>query len=203
MPIIKHITFFRAKGYRFWKRQATEIKDLVLQFSDPVFTAAVGKHGEQMFDAALPAFGFMPTGRKVRSHGGKTWNESGHDLDRVFERDGISYGVEIKNTLKYIPREEFSVKLKMCEFLGLRPLFIVRYAPKSYNFEVYQQGGFTLIFKYQFYPFGQKAFADKVRERLRLPTDSPSRIEDGTIQRLLNWHTSRLRGVEGREKGTQ
>ena len=47
--------------------------------------------------------------------------------------------------------------------------------------------------RYQLYPFGQKAFADEVRARLRLPTDSPTRIEDGTVKRLLDWHMRKLR----------
>lgn len=192
VPVIEHITFYRAKTHRFWKRQAAEIVGLVQRFSDPEFTRALGAHGEQMFDAALPRFGFMPVGTKVRSYGGKTWVETGHDLDRVFVRDGVAYGTEIKNTLKYMPRDELTAKLKMCKFLGLRPLFIVRFAPKSYNFGVFEQGGFTLVIKHQLYPFGQKRFADEVKARLRLPTDSPARINDGTIERLLKWHTASL-----------
>ena len=49
------------------------------------------------------------------------------NLDRVFERDGIPYGAEIKNTLAYIDRGELHVKLRMCFYLGLRPLFTVPY----------------------------------------------------------------------------
>jgi hypothetical protein len=191
-PVIQHMTFYRAKTHRFWKRQAAEIAGLVQRFSDPEFTRALGAHGEQMFDAALPRFGFMPVGTKVRSYEGKTWMETGHDLDRVFVRDGVAYGAEIKSTLKYIPRDELTAKLKMCKYLGLRPLFIVRFAPKSYNFEVFEQDGFTLVIKHQLYPFGEKTFADEVKERLRLPTDSPARISDGTVERLLRWHTASL-----------
>jgi hypothetical protein len=198
VPVIKHITFYRATTHRFWKRQAAEITELVLRFSDPEFTKAIGAHGEQMFDAALPRFGFMPIGSKVRSFREKEWVETGHDLDRVFVRDGIAYGTEIKNTLKYIPRDEMTVKLKMCKFLGLRPLLIVRFAPKSYTFEVFEEGGFTLVIKHQLYPFGQKMFADEVKTRLRLPTDSPARINDGTIERFLKWHMASLaRDAEG------
>ncbi len=94
-PIIEHITFCRTKTHRFWKRQAAEIAALVQRYSNPEFTQALGAHGEQMFDAALPRFGFMPIGAKVRSHGDKVWVETGHDLDRVFARDGIAYGTEI------------------------------------------------------------------------------------------------------------
>jgi hypothetical protein len=201
VPVIEHITFYRATTHRFWKRQAAEITALVQRFSDPDFTHAIGAHGEQMFDAALPRFGFMPVAAKVRSYGDKTWVETGHDLDCVFVRDGIAYGTEIKNTLKYIPRDELTVKLRMCKFLGLRPLFIVRFAPKSYNFEVFEEGGFTLVIKYQLYPFGQKKFADEVKARLRLPTDSPVRISDGTIERLLKWHTATLARQEEHPEG--
>ena len=171
-----------------------------MQFSAPAFTAGLGAQGELLFDAALPTVGFLPTGRKVRSYKEKEWRETEHDLDRVFERDGAAYGTEIKNTLKYIPRDELRVKTKMCEHLGLRPLFIVRAAPKSYINEVRLLGGFTLVFKYQLYPFGQKAFADQVRSSLQLPVDSPARIADGTVQRFLNWH---LKTLEQPKEGAQ
>ena len=84
------------------------------------------------------------------------------------------------------------VKVQMCSYLGLRPLFIVRMAPKSYIHEVREAGGFTLVFKYQLYPFGQKGFADQVKRELQLPTDSPSRIADGTLRRFLGWHLKSL-----------
>lgn len=188
LPNTGSITFYRAKGHRYWRTQAKEIIGLVSHFSAQPFTEGIGAQGELLFDAALAGAGFKPTRRKVRSYGGITWTETGHDLDRVFERDGVAYGAEIKNTLPYIPRKEMQVKLKMCKLLGLRPLFIVRMAPKSYVQEVRLEGGFTLIFKYQLYPFGQKAFADKVRKRLRMSVDCPLRIADGTVQRFLNWH---------------
>lgn len=186
------IAFYRARGYRYWKRKAVEIMKLVSRFSDSSFTSALGAHGEAMFDAALPTVGFMPKGRKVRSYGTASWTETKNDLDRVFERDSVAYGTEIKNTLSYIDKEELEIKVRMCKTLGLKPLFIVRYAPKSYVEFVREEGGFTLIFKYQLYPFGQKAFANEVKSRLGLPTDSPARIADGTVKRLLDWHLKDL-----------
>jgi hypothetical protein len=191
------ITVYRPNAYRYWKRQADEIVKLVSRFSQPPFTAALGAQGEMMFDAALSTFGFMPIGRKVRTRGELQWSRSGHDLDRVFERDGVAYGTEIKNTLGYIERSELEIKVAMCHYLGLRPLFIVRMAPKSYVNFVEQEGGFTLIFKYQLYPFGEKTFADEVRTKLRLPVDSPLRIEEGTVKRLADWHVRKLKKLGG------
>jgi hypothetical protein len=68
----------------------------------------------------------------------------------------------------------------------------MRGSPKSYNNLIREVGGFALIFKFQLYPYGQKAFADEVRNRLELPTDCPARIADGTVQRFLKWHLGTL-----------
>lgn len=196
LPGTGNITFYHATAHRYWRRQAQEVIALVSRFSDPAFTAGLGAQGELMFDAALASVGFLPTARKVRAYAGKAWITTEHDLDRVFERDGVAYGAEIKNTLKYIPRDELTVKLRMCKHLGLRPLFIVRMAAKSYINEVRLENGFTLVFKFQLYPFGQKAFADTVRGALRIPVDCPARIADGTVQRFLKWHLKTLQRDE-------
>jgi hypothetical protein len=197
LPGTGNISFYHATTHRYWRRQAQDVIALVARFAAPAFTSGLGAQGELMFDAALPTVGFLPTARNVKSYRGKEWQETEHDLDRVFERDGVAYGAEIKNTLKYIPRDELRVKTRMCRYLGLRPLFIVRMAAKSYINEVRLEGGFTLVFKFQLYPFGQKPFADTVREALRLPVDSPARIADGTVLRFLNWHLKTLRQTEG------
>lgn len=187
------ITIYRGKAHRYWRRQAQEIVGLVLQFSNESFTRALGRHGELMFDAALPTAGFLPNGRDVRSYGGKEWKETNHDLDRVCERDGVAYGIEIKNTLSYIEKEELDIKVRMCKYLGLRPLFIVRMAPKNYINGVWENGGYTLVFKHQLYPHGQESFASTVRECLQLPVDCPQRIADGTVNRFLTWHLKSLK----------
>ena len=60
----------------------------------------------------------MPKGRAVTSFNGKTYSTTGHNLDRIFERDGIAYGAEIKNTLSYIDVREYRAKLDMCRVLA-------------------------------------------------------------------------------------
>lgn len=187
-----HIRFYMAKGHRNWRRQAAEIKDLVLQFSEPSFGYALGHQGETLFDAALPKFGFMPDGENVREYNGVKWLHSEHDLDRVFVRDGIAYGTEIKNKLNYIEREELTIKLMMCEAFGIRPLFIMRGVPKSYIHRINQAGGYCIRFRYQLYPHGAVGFAKLVRETLGIPVDAPKAISDATIQRFLDWHLATL-----------
>ena len=175
-----NVRFYWSTRLRYWRRSAEAVRRLVARYSRPEFARAVGQHGETMFDAALPTGGFMPRAKDVREYEGRKWEQTAHDLDRVFERDGVRYGVEIKNTLPYIDRRELQIKLAMCEALGLRPLFIMRSAPKSYIHQVNQAGGFVLRFDWQLYPFGYEAFAEEIHEKLGLPVDCPRAIETGS-----------------------
>lgn len=118
--------FYWAKGVRYWRREATKIGNLIRRYSTEDVSRALGDHGEMMFGAALPKFGFMPVASDATEYKGKKWTETGHNLDRIFERDAVGYGAEIKNTLDYIEREELETKIAMCKELGLRPLFIFK-----------------------------------------------------------------------------
>jgi len=94
--------------------------------------------------------------------------------------------------MAYIPHPELRIKLDVCDHLDLTPLFIMRFAPKSYVEETRNRGGFAILFKYQLLPHGSQATARRLRERLRLPVDCPVRVQDGTIIRFLNWHLKSL-----------
>lgn len=187
---------YRVPSHRNWRRQAYRLVEQVAHYSSPEFARAVGRQGELMFDAALPRFGFVPRARDVREWQGRRWEQTEHDLDRVFEADGRFYGVEIKNTLKYIPRTELQIKLAMCRFLGLRPLFVMRFAPKVYTYDIYRAGGFSLLFKDQLYPFGNETLAEQVRAELRLPVHCPAAVPDGHVQRLTTWHQRQVQAAE-------
>jgi len=89
----------------------------------------------------------------------------------------------------------------MCRFLGLRPLFIMRFAPKAYMNDLGRAGGFGLLFKDQLYPFGNEALAEQVRAELRLPVHCPPMVPDGHVQRFVGWHRKQVgeeaaRGVQ-------
>jgi len=179
------IRLFRMKTNRYWKRQAAQVIKLVRQFSAPDFARAIGLQGELLVDAALPLAGFNVIARNVNSFQDRLWTQTGHNLDRIVERQGSHYGVEIKNTLPYIDRDEFRIKLEMCSFLRLRPLFVSRMAPKNYNFDIIQQGGISWILGSQHYPFGHDELADSVQRELHLPVICRARIPDGDIARLV------------------
>lgn len=197
-----NIRFYWSPKNRYWKRPANAIRKAVLTFSESSMAHAIGRQGEVMFDAALPRVGLMPVApfKNVRSFNGREWTETKHDLDRVFTKDGVTYGIEIKNTLSYIEKSELDVKLRMCTYFGIRPLFIMRMAPKSYMHLIHQQGGFGLLFGKQLYPYGSDALAKQVSRDLALPVQCVRDVPEGHLQRFSSWHDALVRRLAAKPR---
>ena len=85
-------------------------------------------------------------------------------------------------------REKVGVKIRMCEFLGVKPVFIVRAAPKTYNFMVFEKGGYAWIYEAQIYPPGHEGLAESVQTSLGLPVVCSYGIPSGMVDRFLKWH---------------
>jgi hypothetical protein len=179
------------KTYRYPRRSAQRVIELVEQYSDPNIGAALGLQGEALILEAFARRQFVMQGREVRSYGGRTWSKSDHDLDFIFTRDGKGYGIEVKNTLRYLDYNEFRTKIEMCRALNIRPVFAVRAMPKSWIYELVRAGGFGLVFRFQLYPWTHKALARKVHQELGLPVDAPRALESGTMTRFVKWHEER------------
>jgi hypothetical protein len=180
--------FFIHKSNRYARRPINRIEKIIEEYSQDHITRSCGHRAEDLFCKALAMRGFMPTATKVREYNGKAWERTGHDLDFVFEKDGIKYGCEIKNTLGYIEKEELEIKLGMCAHFRIKPLFIMRYSPKSYNKMIYERGGFALIFETQIYELSQEKLVQKLKDILGLPVICSKAIPDGIIERFDKWH---------------
>ncbi len=150
-----------------------------------------------MADAGFAEIGFRIIKRKVKEVDDKRWIETNHDLDRLIMRDRVFYGVEIKNQLGYIDQTEFQTKLAMCQYFGVRPMFIARMMPKSYIYQVVQAGGFSMIIGEQCYPLLADKMAKRVRDRLQLPVVSKSKHADPVLSRFEKWHEKQIKKAEG------
>jgi len=104
-----------------------------------------------------------------------------------FVRDGIAWGVEIKNTWAYIDRPEMYAKISLCEDLGLRPLFIMRWAPKHYIQIIRQRNGFGLLYEDQYFPPGHSLAVDNLKV-LFLPVVIATEVGTGVFERFVKWH---------------
>jgi len=178
------------KGYRFYKRSADEVFKLVDSYTTAATDGALGMQGEHLVLAAFARQKFLLIAEESRTYGTNTWEQTNHDLDFIFERDGIAYGVEVKNTLGYLDVAEFITKIRLSRHIGVKPVFAVRWLPKTWAYALVQAGGYAMIMQYQFYPWTHKELADKIRNTLGLPVDTPKRIEQGTMQRFENWIVS-------------
>lgn len=182
------INFYANRKHRYVQRELKAMLDILKRIFDPEFTHAIGRHGELMFDAALGRNGFRAEASDTNSWNGRTWETTNNNLDRIVTRDGNAYGVEIKNTQNYISREELRIKIRLCQHLGVTPLFIMRFAPKSYMYEIQQSGGFGLLFEEQLYPWGHNLLLTEVRKHLGLKVQCPKDVKEGDMQRLVKWH---------------
>lgn len=165
---------------------------MVEEYANPNIGGAVGLHGEFMVLEGFARFQFVMHGRNTREYSGRSWVETDHNLDFIFERDGAAYGVEVKNTLGYMDYKEFQTKIRLCHFLGLQPVFVARMLPRSWMHELITAGGFGLVLKYQLYPWSHRELARRVAGELGLPVDAPRTLEDGTMRRFLGWHRKRV-----------
>lgn len=178
--------YFLHRSNRYPVRAIRRIEEVVQEYSQDNITRGCGYRAEDLFCKALALRGFLPSGTKITEHNGKKWEKTGNDLDFVFSKDGIDWGCEIKNTLGYIDKDELNIKIEMCHFFNVKPLFIVRYAPKTYNHLVYMNDGFTLLFKTQIYELGQIELVNRIKEIIGLPVISTKSIPDGIIDRFEN-----------------
>jgi len=180
--------YFIHKSNRYPMRQIRKMEKLISEYSDDMITRSCGHRAEDLFCNGLALKGFVPKAKKVRSYRGIEWEKTGHDLDFVFEKDGVAYGCEIKNTLGYIQKEELVTKLEMCNHLRVKPLFIMRYSPKTYNRMIIDKGGFVMIFGSQIYELSQMNLVERLKNELELPVDCPKAVPDGIFKRFVDWH---------------
>jgi hypothetical protein len=147
----------------------------------------IGDQAELLFLAGFVERGFVCRGREVKEYGGKRWEATGHDLDYLLEGEGGVWGCEVKNRMEYMEAGELDVKVRMCQYLGVRPLFVLRCAPKTHIERVRQAGGYTMVFQTQIWPSGQEGLVQRVQEELGLPLDCPRAVPSGIFERFLRW----------------
>lgn len=194
VPLAKgtRVKFIFNPKYRYYKRAIKKAIVVIREYSHHEIAIACGEQADVLFFNALAGRGFLSHGQDIKEFKKKKWVKTNHNLDFIIEKDKIVYGCEVKNTFDYIDEEELSIKLEICDYLRLRPLFIMRYSPKSYNFKVIKSGGYAMIFEKQIYPFGQKSLVKKITEILGMPVDCPRAIPDGIIYRFIKWHNKQI-----------
>jgi hypothetical protein len=73
-----------------------------------------------------------------------------------------------------IEAEEIDIKIEICMFLEIIPVFAVRWI-KPYINCINKQGGFSWVFKTQMYPLGQDRFVKELFDRLSVTNRTDAR----------------------------
>jgi hypothetical protein len=179
------------KKFRDHKMPIRRSLEVIKAYANPVIAQACGLQAEVLFFNALAGKSFLSHGKNTNEYNGKKWTETDHNLDFIIGRDEKVYGCEVKNKWNYIDKDELLVKLAICRYLGVKPLFILRNSPKNYNWEVVKNGGYVMIFEAQIYPYGHVGLVKDIKEVLGLPADCPREIPSGIIDRFLRRHNKK------------
>lgn len=186
------IIFVYRKGRRWIAQEAKQRINIVEKYSDDELNNGCGKYVESLFEHLFEKNGFKIIDREVNSYRGAIWKRSARDLDFIIEKDGVSYGVEVKNTFDYMPYDEFLEKLDMCEFLGILPLFPVRFASPQQLEIMRELDGLALVFKTRLFPPGNQKLVTEIWNNFRLPVNVWYSISSSVESIFLSYHDRNL-----------
>lgn len=188
------------RSHRYPRRQIARLRALVAEYSNAEKNHGIGEYCEDLVERAFFRSGFRFVGQKVRILDGREWTKSNHDLDFVFERDGLRYGIEVKNTLGYSNLgEEVQPKIELALHLGCQPLFVARMLPKAWNHAIIEAKGRVLLFGWQLHPKTNQGIVLRMHEELGLPVKVARDLPEGDMQRFLAAHQKLLAELGDRE----
>jgi hypothetical protein len=81
--------------------------------------------------------------------------------------------------------------MSMASYLGMKPLFIMRWAPKHY-IDIIRRDGFALLYQDQYFPFGHTEAVDRLKA-LGLPVIATRDVQPGVFDRFVLWHEGLVR----------
>ena len=166
-----HTIFVHRHNVRYTAMAIRMRTNILERFSDDEVNDGVGKYAEILFGHMFERNQFKIIGRNINTFRGKAWSESDKNLDFIIEKDGISYGVEIKNRFDYMKQDEFEEKLEMCQVLGLLPVFPIRCPSEQQYAQMKGCGGLALKFKTRIFPPGFQGLVTDIWNNFRLPVN--------------------------------
>jgi hypothetical protein len=81
------------KAFRYYRRSAKRVMELVEMYSASDFARLLGYQGEMLVIEAFARAHFKLIARNANEYLGKKWTASSHDVDFVYEKDGFAYVV--------------------------------------------------------------------------------------------------------------
>lgn len=177
------------------------------QASDGVATilmggSSVSGHVEDLFYDAFLSLGFKFGGRDVSTLGDRRAvgvpGKEPPNVDFVFERDGIRYGIDVKNWIRYewITRKDVVSKVTVAEQLGVVPFIVARYADKDVVYkEIVQKGGLVYSYRHLLVPSVYESVAKAARDLLGYPILAVDKLPDFKVDWIDKLHSALVKRV--------
>jgi len=165
--------------------------------------APASYHAEDLFLEAFENLGFIVHGRDVSEFRGKRASgvkgKKPPNLDFIVERDGIIYGVDVKNWIRYEigNRDDIYNKIRIAEELGVVPFIVARYLDRELTNEIiYDKGGVVYEYKKLILPLDLRSLAEDAREMLGYPVIAVDRLPEEFVNRIEDIHFRFIRRVK-------
>lgn len=149
---------------------------VIASYDNPSITKDLGDHFESIVKLELRANQLQITALHTNTYKGKKWTKSKANLDIIAEHpDGRAFGIQAKNELKSMEKDELIEQLDICACLGLKPLFILRYLPWSLVPFVTHRSGFVITLGTQSYPIGHRKLCYQIKRKMSIPESQVSK----------------------------
>jgi hypothetical protein len=164
------------KGKRILGSHMKAKAKTIALYDSPDISKDLGAHFEALVKQELRANQLQIVSTHTNSYKGKQWTKSRANLDIIADYpDGRAFGIQTKNELKSIEKDELLEQLEICDCLEIKPLFIVRYMPWGLVPFVTDRGGFVITLGIQMYPLGHKKLCQQIQNKLSLPENQISK----------------------------
>ena len=161
------------------------------RYAEEVWFEAFKERGWEVYPSTVESIG------RVREFKGReALKDTRVGIDFIVEKDGVAYGVEVKNRLPY-PDDLFE-KILVAVDLDLVPLIIARWLNPSQVRAIRELGGFYVIYKTAIYSPTYKEIVDKAVKILGYPIECRERIDDSYFEKKIvkEVHDKALKNLE-------
>ncbi|HME56648.1 MAG TPA: hypothetical protein VKM55_30890 [Candidatus Lokiarchaeia archaeon] len=189
---MKHSLFCSLSAHYF-KRRVKSLLDKVEFFSTDQMNKAVGEWGEHAVEFMLLKFKFDIEGKHTNEFQGKKWTKTKNDLDFIASKDGVTYGIEVKNSFDDIPDPEFNIKVfGICPYLGIIPVCIFRFTRYDNLTKIKQVNGRVFVFVSKLFPTGLNQQVRAFWNETLLPIQTAMELPEKTRNQFIEWHESNV-----------
>jgi hypothetical protein len=159
---------------------------------------------EDLFERAFLSLGFEIVSRDASEYKGKkvaaVKGKEPPNLDFILKRDGVVYGVDVKNWIRYEydTRYEVISKVKLALQLQIVPFIIARYVDKDTIYtEIISKGGICYPFKTLLFSPSFASLALKANSLLGYPAIALDRLPRFKVERIDFLHKKMLTKKKG------